>query len=235
VQAQDLSLLFSLIAVVVAVYGIYERRLAATRAERLRLGVIADDLEKIKLELARESRSGQPAGDHIEALHGRTELLAQQGLSLLREHEISANSSECRAIAFALDETGFADNADEIWRLANKKADSEGDVQALFATRGYGFFLLRQGRRDEAHKTLNSGLSRISTTDNTGRYWHAETFTHWAAWEPDSDTVKTLLDRVKRLYDECESPPAKARIGSLFHDPSALGGPSKIQRDENDR
>jgi Tfp pilus assembly protein PilF len=129
--------------------------LAATRAERLRLGVIADDLATIKLELARES--AQSAGDHIEALHSRAELLAQQGLALLREHEISANSSECRAIAFMLDQAGFADNADEVWRLANKKADSEGDIQALFAARDYGYFLLRLGRRDEAHKRLNSG------------------------------------------------------------------------------
>jgi hypothetical protein len=59
------------------------------------------------------------------------------------------------------------------------------------------------------------------------RYWHAETSAIWARWEPDADTVKSLLDRVNGLYDECQPGPIKARIRGLLH---LVGEPSKMLR-----
>lgn len=72
-QPQYISLILSLVAVVVSVYGIYERRLAASRAERIRLTEITDDLEKLKLELI---DTKERVGDRVESLHSRMELLA---------------------------------------------------------------------------------------------------------------------------------------------------------------
>lgn len=219
-QAQYLSLLFSLIAVGVAVYGIYERRLAATRSEQIRFSVIVSDLEKLKLELASER---EPIGNRIEALHGSMELLVQQGLSLLRQHEVVANSTELRTFAYVLEEIGLTDDSETLWLQAIDKAQSESDIQTLFAARAYGYHLLRQGRTEEARQRLSSAASEISPTDDQGRYWLAETLSSWAYWE-DPDTASNLLEQIRALHHACRSPTVSMRIGKLYSDSPSVPG-----------
>jgi hypothetical protein len=233
VQLQYVSLVFSLAAVAVAFYGIYERRLAAARAERIRLTVITDDLEKLKLDLIAEAEAGRRVGVRIEALNARVELLAQQGLSLIREHELPANSTECRTIAFALYAVGFTDDADEVWRLAIDKGETEGDVQRLLAARGYSYYLFRQGRSGEAHQKLSLAISQFSVTDDQSRLWLADTLNSWAYWEariPDvsPDTLKGLADHIRTLHSECQSTTVKAQIEDLFFDPPGDPGAARL-------
>ena len=230
-EPQYVSFVISLFALLVAAYGIYERRSAAARVERVRLSAITDDLEKLKLELIAEAES---VGDRVEALHSRMELLAQQGLSLLREHGVHANSTECRSLAYLLDEISYTDDANEVWVDAVKQSWSEGNIQILYATRGYSYYLFRHGRQDEARQRLNSATNRIPPTDDVGRLLLAETFSSWAYWEarmfqPDRGVVNNLLERIRTLANECESPRKKEQIEKLCFD---LPGDSSL--DEHD-
>jgi hypothetical protein len=216
VPAQTVSLLISLLALAVAAYGIFERKAAATRAERIRLSVITDDLQKIKLELL----TAGAFGGNVEALHTRTELLAQQALSLIREHAIPATSAECRAVAFGLGRVHCTEDAEEVWRLAINKGQSEGDAQGLFAVRGYGYYLFEQGQLDKARQKLNLVVSQISPTDDQERLLLAETLHSWAFWEANmsssgSNTVNSMLERIRALSVECQAPAVKATIEML--------------------
>src|SRR5215472_15646170 len=100
------SVLISFGAFGTAVFGIFERGRAASRAERLRLASIIETLTEIRVKLAELVSAGQPNGNVIEALHARQELLSQQAVSLLQKHTLTITSAECRELAWHLEEVG---------------------------------------------------------------------------------------------------------------------------------
>jgi len=214
------SLIISVVALSVAIYGVFERRQAANRADRLRLSVITGEMAGLGFELVKMASEGHRVGDRVEAMHTRIELLGQQALTLMDAHAPTLTSTECRQIALALEESGYRDNAGEVWRRALEIAGREGATQRLFARRGYAYFLFRNERPDEARDLLRTGLEEHEVMDDTDRAAHAQTLFHWSVWEAGTsdsspETERALRARVAALESQCTTPRGRAMIRAI--------------------
>jgi len=148
--AQIISIIISVAAFMVAAYGIVERRVAATRTERIRLTTIVENMVQIRKELIELSQQGQTSGNIIEAISARLEILAQQAIFLVQRHSLTITSTECREIAIGLEQAGYLEDADFMWDMAHERAKKEGDTQELYASRGHAYYLFRSQRATEA-------------------------------------------------------------------------------------
>jgi hypothetical protein len=139
VDGLSISILISLAALGISIYGVFEKRSSARRAERLRLISLTDNLGELIGELIDKAKSGEVMGDTIENLNSRIELTAQQALSLIQKHTLDVTGAELRTVAQALEESGLNEDAQQVWELA---VDSrpKGDVQWVYAQRGYAYF-----------------------------------------------------------------------------------------------
>jgi hypothetical protein len=210
ITTAEVSVAISLAALGTAVYGIFERGNAAKRAERVRLTTIVEDLAKIRGEIVELVSKGITAGDQVEQIHGRMELLAQQALSLVQAHHLTITSSEYREIAIGLEEAGFTDNAHDMFLLAREHARAEGEVQELYANRAYAYFLFRTQRADEARTTLREALSRYPQRNDLNRMFHANTLRIWLQFEleadgPQSPRVAELGRQIDELINACST------------------------------
>lgn len=201
----------SFVALLAAVYGIFERGKAASRAERVRLTSIIEALGKTRGELVEIAMKGQLIGDMVEVLHSRQELLSQQARSLIQKYQLTITSSECREVAYNLSETGFHEDADGIWQLAIEYAKAEGRSQFLYARRGYAWFLFRVGREDEAREILKEVLSDYDEGNDSNRLVQAQTISTWAGWEVRNrgectPIVAEFMRRIQELSGECSAP-----------------------------
>jgi Helix-turn-helix domain of resolvase len=202
------SLAISFLALLVAGYGIIERRQSSNRADRLRLSVITGELATIRLQLVETAAEGYTMGDRIEALNSRVELLAQQALALISEHALTVTSTECREVALALENSGYRDDSEDIWLLAQEHAHREGPTQDLYATRGFAYFLFREERIQKARELLGKGIDAHTIMNDNDRLQVALTLRQWAVWEQvtsdnGSEFVKQLHTRIELLAAQC--------------------------------
>lgn len=203
ITVAEVSAVISLAALGTAIYGILERGNAAKRAERLRLTAIVENIVRARGEIVELVAAGIATGDKVEVINARMEMLAQQARSLLQEHHLTVTSTECRAIANAFEEAGFIDVADEIWLLARDKAREEGDIQELYSSRGYSWFLFRNQREEKARRILKEALSRLPNEKDSDRVVRAQTLRIWLGWEFDIDgTTSSAVTKLSRQIDE---------------------------------
>jgi hypothetical protein len=224
----QISVIISASAFVVAAYGILERRITARRAERIRLTTIVEDLTKTRLELYELASNGITMGDRIEALNTRLEVLSQQALSLIRQHSLTITSTECREVAFDLMQAGYQDNAEFMWNLARERAQKEGGIQALFASRGYAYFLFHTQREDEAREILRNALSDYAADTEPQRLQHIQTLRQWILFEyqtegPQSNSAHQLEKQVAELGKTFTTEGAKARLKITLGDMTIPG------------
>jgi len=211
ITVAEVSAVISLAALGTAVYGIFERGNAAKRAERVRLTTIVENLAKARRELVELASKGVMAGDFVETLSAQIEILAQQALSLVQENQLTVTSSECREIAMALEQAGFIDNAEAMWLLAGENGSIEGEVQEFYANRGFGYFLFRAGRADEARQTLQKALAKHTHDNDRDRTTHASTLYSWLMGElnvqgPEAPIVAELARQIDELINACSTP-----------------------------
>jgi hypothetical protein len=212
-----ISVLISFGALGTAIYGIFERGRAASRAERVRLTAIIENLAETRGKLEELVSNNVTSGNKIEVLHSRQELLAQQAISLIRKHELTITSTECRELAYNLEEIGFREDAEAIWAMALENAPSEGDTQAFFASRGFAWFLFRSQRETEARQVLQEALSKYPTESDIDRSTRAETLRIWAGWEidlqgPGVPIAADLSRQISDLADSCNSVRGRAMV-----------------------
>jgi hypothetical protein len=221
--AQIITIIISVGAFLIAAYGIFERRLAARRSERLRLTAIAENMTQVRRELIELGEKKQTSGNIIEVINTRLEVLSQQALSLVQQHSLTITSTECREIAINLEQTGYREDAEFVWELARERAKKEGDTQELYVNRGYAYFLFRSERDAEAREILQEALSRHATNNDVQRAAHAETLRTWAVWEtqlegPGAQLVTELNNQLDELGRSFSTPRGKAMFDS------AIGG-----------
>ena len=227
ITVAEVSAIISLAALGTAIYGIFERGNAAMRAERLRLTAIVENLAKARGELTDLASAGVTAGDKVEVINSRMELLAQQARSLVQEHHLTVTSTECREMATAFEEVGFIDFADEMWLLARDKAQEEGDVQELYASRGYSWFLFRNQREQEANRILQEIMSRLPNEKDSDRLASAQTLRIWLGWEigingPTSSAVTELSRQIDELINVCVTVRGKQMASNWAYRPAAI-------------
>jgi hypothetical protein len=206
----------SFLAFIIAGYGVVERRNAANRADRVRLTEITADLAELRLK--RAELPGLRVGE-IEALNSRIALLAQQATSLIRSHEISLTSAECREVATCLDLSGYPIESEEMWELTRENARAEGNRHTIYADRGFAYFLFRDGRVREARELLNEVASKFQPSTDGDRLTQASTLLTWRTLEidgpeDDPDIQEDLRRRIEKVAATCVTLGAKRQIAT---------------------
>ena len=217
--AQIVSIIISIAAFLVAAYGIIERRMTATRSERIRLTTIVENLTQVRRSLTELAQQGQTSGGMVEVVNTRLEVLSQQALSLVQQHSLTVTSTECREIAFDLELTGYKEDADFMWGLAQERAKKEGDIQELYASRGYAYFLFRSDRATEARVILQEALSSYPNETDAQRLVKVETLKSWEIWEIEvegsgAQMVTSLNEQLEELGHGFSTPRGKAMFAS---------------------
>ena len=208
------TLAISLAALVISVYGIGERRHAAHAAERLRFATIVDELNGLHLQHVQVARLTE--GDLTDVINGRRELLATQGLSMIKKLRKHITSPEYRTLAHALSRAGYPAEADEIWRTAIATAAREGHVQSLFAHRGYAYLLFTEGRLEDARTELRRAVDVIGSADDTAIIHQIKTLKFWADTEreedPDRPEAAELLVEAQQAVTGLKTEQAQRRM-----------------------
>ncbi|MGX6607438.1 hypothetical protein ACWKSP_35735 [Micromonosporaceae bacterium Da 78-11] len=220
------TLTISLLALVISVYGVAERRQAARRAERLRFTTIVDDLNGLHLEHL-QAPGGLAPGDLTDGVNARRELLAVQALTLLGVVGKTLTSPECRALAHALSRSGYPTEADEVWRKAVAIAPGEGTTPSVWAHRGYAYHLFAEGRLDEARAQMRAAVEVVDSPGDTATVRRIETLKYWAVEErranPGGRQEKTLLAEATTAIDSLTTPHLRQRTRSFLQDQPSEG------------
>jgi hypothetical protein len=203
------ALAVSLVALAVSLYGIAERSSATRRAERLRFLTLIDDLNGLLAENPRDFDT------HVE-------LLALQAFGL-QKRLTDITSPEYRTLADAIGRSGLPAEADQMWRAAIDAAEDEGRTQALFAHRGYAFFLFSSGRWEKGRDQMGLALEAIGSADDTARVHQIRTFKYWANDEriadPTGGRATELLKRADQTVTLLESEHARRRMRAFLENP----------------
>jgi hypothetical protein len=213
----------SIAALGISFYGVRERRNAAWRAERLRFASIIDDLNSLRLEYLQPTTNLQY--DAVtDAVNARAELLAVQALVMARKLRRSITSPEYRTLAYELNRAGYPADAERIWQVAIPAATAEGPIQALYAHRGYAYFLFGEGRPDEARAEMELALAAIGSADDTTRIHQIKTFKYWAnaedAENPDGAEATQLLTRAEHVVTSLDAAEARRHMRAFLKEPN---------------
>ena len=207
------ALAISLAALAISLYGIVERRSAARRAERLRFMSLVDDLNSLRVDHI------LPWGDEASAVNARAELLTVQAFAL-QKRLTDVTSPEFRTLAFALDRAGYPEQAEQAWRSAIDTAEDEGPTPALFAHRGYAYFLFTAGRVEKARDQMGLALEAIGSADDAARVNQIKTFKYWADNERTADRTaghaEELLRRAEQAITLLESDHTRRRMRTFL-------------------
>jgi len=194
-----LPIAISMLALLVAMYGIWERNNVLRRAERVRLSEIMADLNGLGLELSKLPSELQQQGLAVQTINTYAELLGQQAMALLGNFAGTITSAEYRTLAYGLSRAGYQPDADQVWRRAVEQADKEGSTQSVYALRAYGVFLFQKGYLGQARIEYEQAVQRVSNLDASYSWMHAETLMFWAENEASvaahEGRAYDLLDR----------------------------------------
>jgi hypothetical protein len=175
-----LPIAISMSALLVAMYGLWERNNVLRRAERVRLSEIITDVNGLGLELLKLPSELQQAGPAIQTINTHAELLGQQAMALLGNFTGTITSTEYRTLAYWLSNAGYQSDADQVWRWAVEQANKEGSTQSVFALRAYGTFLFQNGNPGQARIEYEQAVQRNSNLDASYSWMQAETLLFWA-------------------------------------------------------
>jgi hypothetical protein len=202
------ALLISALALLVAIYGVVERRNDARRMERLRLASLIAELNGLHLEQAK-SPDGFERGDFTDVINSRQELLSMQALALLPRFQKEATSSELRVLAHALKGAGYHADVDRVWGISIAAAMREGATQTLFAHRGYAYFLFSVGRAQEGRTEMRRAIEAVGQ-DDYSLVRKIETLKYWSIEELAASTGSQPADELRAeagcLAQQIESP-----------------------------
>ncbi|GAA0564183.1 hypothetical protein GCM10010172_54530 [Paractinoplanes ferrugineus] len=224
------SLLISVCALALAIYGVLERRRDVRRSEWLRLTAAIADLDALSFEQLK-TPDGLNAGDFTNAVNSRREILSFHALALLPKFQKQVTSSELRVLAYALSRAGFPSEAERIWIRATTAAKSEGPTQVLFAHRGYAYFLYSGGRTDDGRAQMRQAIDAAGHDDDLLAK-AVETLKFWAVEEAPGDFVDDLHSEAKSLAARIRAPRIRARVKEALDAPvgDALSPPPKREQ-----
>ncbi|WP_328475176.1 hypothetical protein OHA21_17850 [Actinoplanes sp. NBC_00393] len=225
------ALFISALALAISVYGVLERRNAARRAERLRLAALIAELDGLHFEQL-SPPDGVALRDFVDTINSRRGLLCAQVLNLLPQFRKEIISSELRVLAYALSRAGYPDEANRIWMNAVDMAVKESMPLALFARRGYAYFLFNAGRTTEGRTMMRTAVDALTDTDD-GLVMKIETLRFWSIEELDASPGDTtaaddLLDEARELACRVAAPRRRKHAYQLLgaSEPESPGEPT---------
>jgi hypothetical protein len=221
------ALFFSGCAMAISIYGVLERRRDLKRNEWLRLTGTIADLDALFFEQLK-TPDGLSAGDFTNAVNSRREVLSFHALALLPRFQNEITSSELRVLAYALSRAGYPSESERIWIRATTVAKSEGPTQALFAYRGYAYFLFSLGRTDDGRTQMRQAIG-VAGEDDDLLAKAIETLKFWAVEEAPGDLAGKLLSEARSLAGRIKAPRIRAGADEVLGESTgaALSPPAK--------
>jgi tetratricopeptide (TPR) repeat protein len=169
-------------AIIVAIYGVLERRIAAKHAARLHVSGICDELSKLLIEQEDEVASASDAskGPGFNSVrNARREVLCSTADELVRRFRIKLSAGECKALATAMRNSGTWDDSLKYWKLAVKRS-KEGSVEEAYNLRGLARALLGMGELAEAQAYFDQAIAAVPTDRDDAIAARAEIHAAWA-------------------------------------------------------
>lgn len=186
-----IPLLISFCALLIAGWGIIERRQATARELRSRLVGVINDLYDVLAQRDRLARSDPAAYDGQAALTSRTALLSEQALILidmLGEGQVAPEEYSSLAVAYEvlLDLELSASLWEKAVDYSDRYPDRTSAVTKVACRRGLAWS--RFGARDitGGRRAVEDAL-RFLPKDNAGQWDYVQTCIDWALWERDAD------------------------------------------------
>jgi hypothetical protein len=202
-----ISLYISGIALIVAIYGVLESRLAVRRAFRIRLTELIHDLVKIGADQQiYEQDESKPEAMKMALRAGNAErraLLAAQALDILSKYRRRITIPEYSILAAALRETSDTAGQRRILEQAIAKLDKETPFQQAAAWRAWAWFNFEHNHFDAARQAVQRSLEVRPAVDDLVRNETLVTLLGWFDYEFTKSP--TEVAQWGRILDEAET------------------------------
>jgi tetratricopeptide (TPR) repeat protein len=220
----------SVLAFLVSLYGVWEKRRDVHYQQLLRLSSLVDELNSLNYEQDQRRDDFKVSGRPIPVgfniiFNSRRELLCNEAEAIARRLGIEATSSQLRVIAASWSRTGYPHSAESLYREVISRDPNH--VQAMFAWRGLGNLLMEQpGREGESRDAYRQAISLIPQVASFPEWEKADTYLSWANSEAlmgeRSQAMARILD-AEEIAPTIHQPPRRKellrRISSAKEDP----------------
>lgn len=186
-------LLISFCALLIAGYGIIERRHATSRELRSRLVAVIGDLYDVHAQLDELAGPDPAAYEAQAALQARTALLAEQALVLvdmLGESQVTPEEYSSLAVAYeVLQDRALAAS---FWKKAVDYSDRYPDrcsaITKVACRRGLAWSCFERRDLTGARRAVEDALRHLPR-DDAGHWEYVQTCIDWATRERDADST----------------------------------------------
>lgn len=197
-------------ALLLSVYGVWEKRRDGRRQMKLRLSKIVEQVGSLDLEQAEAEQKGDrlPLGRRVQ-YNARREMLVREGVDLINSLPPSyVTDGAYRMLAVALNRVGDSATATGYYEKAVAAAPSNS-VFRIFALRALATNLFRQGAVERGRGVYREALALIGSEATDDKLWLAgSTYTYWGASEAlfDNDAALKLWDEGETWFGRIKNP-----------------------------
>lgn len=223
------SLVISIVAVALSVYGVVERHIAVLRTARTQLAALLDELNELNITEAqtRAEWADDPTSGGGRDLGGsltfRRALIAEQASSLermIRGRDVVAE--EYSTLASAYESVGDLDRALHLWQQAVDRASGSSVITQVACRRSLAGCRYLRGDVDGAREAVEAALALLPEHDR-GRLDRVETLLDLAGMErqlaPGGPREEQALERARSAQAEIREPDMKrysARVVAAY-------------------
>jgi len=211
----------SVLAFLISLYGVWEKRRDQRKQEFLRLGLLVEELNKLGYEQDRLGETlaaqGRQVPSNLEAPnHSRRVVLCSEANSLSGKLGKDVSSTQLRVIADNWRRAGRNDLSESLYR--NIISNPDHGIDSMYAWRGLAHQLMLASREDEARDCYRQA---IKVADEASPYpgWSVsekcDIYLRWADLEASigqSANADNLIDITKNLSSEIAYLPRRKQI-----------------------
>ena len=206
-QRDILTLVLSGLALIISLYGIYERRQTLDRSYRIRLTELVDDLAQIGVA-EQQAISGKAANELqslISAMASRRALLIAQIVDLLARYRGKVTIPEYLNVATALHQINDVATEGQVLR----EAITQRKAAAFYrwaAWRAWGWYCFSAGDAERGRLAYQTSLNVRQAVDSATKIDMVDTLLWWfdceIKVEPGAiDRLTSMLDQATKLTD----------------------------------
>jgi tetratricopeptide (TPR) repeat protein len=190
----------SVLAFIVSLYGVWEKRRETRRGLAVRLSQLVDELNELTYEhdkIGYEYRAaGKAQSPGLNAIaNGRREVLCNEALEIANLLPGGAKPSQKRVIAANLGRFGQEQLAVALYREVLEA--SPASLEGMYSARGLAWTLMDMGRLDEGRRVFEEAVS-LAQRYATHPDWEAgDTYVRWAGREVEVGDLGLADARLK--------------------------------------
>lgn len=239
--AQSAAIAISLVALLVSIYGVRERKSDRYRQQRLRLSELVDELSRVTSEQAQLFAEKKLTEEVFRSLNRRRSVLCDEASGLLESVGLQASSQQLLQLAHAKARLGDIDDTRVLFQAAVDVAPrgSSAHVQALREYAYAAFFVF--GSPEEGREVFEETLEVSGKRhDDSALMDVVETYLLWARAEaevcrdPAFDRAGRLLAQAVETIQAVRTVPrARAALRNVAEAQEALDDLRKAHEDRH--